>query len=610
MLTSPGSTVGTIAYLSPEQAMGEDLDARTDLFSFGVVLYEMATGARPFTGNTTAAVFDAILHKAPVSPVRLNPGMPVELERIINKALEKDRDVRYQHASDLRGDLKRLKRDTSSNRPEAALLQPAAAEPVRETPPAPTSDSAVIASLIMRRKRVAIGSVAVVAALVTLTWFAVRRMHRPSDAVAQKPSPGLTEKRLTFNSSENRVDVAVLSPDGKYLAYSDRIAIHVKLLPTGEERLIPKPAGIPASAFWDLVVSRRHAVAFQRSGNGGTRVFGRSQCWGNRPACSVRVHGRARFRRTGLISVSAPPGDSEDAREVWVMGVQGDDPQKVLAVGKDEFIWDWEWSPDGQRLAYLRIHSSGAIYRYSIETCDLNGTSRTVVVTADVLLGGFCWLPEGRIVYPPRESLYGSDDNLWQIRVDNHAGTLVGGPERMSRWFGSALWVMGASANGKQLLLLKRTYPARVFLGELTVGGARVNSSQQLTSGESSDMPTAWTADSKAVLFTPDRDGKWAVFKEGIGQESPERVFTGTGASAFMRPSADGVWPLVWEFQRSRASSRIACCASPLVVVRPSSYWRCGTRSTSGVLKPLQASASFSKQVRTKNSSSSQPSIP
>jgi non-specific serine/threonine protein kinase len=252
LITSPGTAMGTVAYMSPEQARGEELDSRTDLFSFGVVLYEMAIGRAPFVGNTTAIMFDAILNKAPVPPLKLKPDLPGELERIIGKALEKDRELRYQAASELRADLKRLKRDTDSSRPAAAEAAPAT----------------VLARKNSRRGLI-IGLAVFVLAALPVAYFATRA--KPIDSLAVMPfvnvgadpnteylSDGITEnlinnlsqlpklrvvpRSLVFSFKGKEMDPRKLGQDlhvrailtGRVVHRGDNLNIQIELVDVGE----------------------------------------------------------------------------------------------------------------------------------------------------------------------------------------------------------------------------------------------------------------------------------------------------------------------------------------------------------------------------------------
>jgi len=511
-LTRTGVAMGTAGYMSPEQVRGEKLDARTDLFSFGLVLYEMATGQRAFSGETAEIVHDAILHQPQIPVHDLNSKLPPELETIINKALEKDRERRYQSVAEMRDDLKGLQRGS-----ESAEQKP------------------------RRYARILIPwGAALAIALLALGW-GLRWFKGQPIAPAKK----LSERQLTHNPSENRLIYAAISPDGKYLAYTDPKGLHLSVIKTGEVHDVPLPEDL-RTHLWDVTwFPDGEKLLFTADSDAEGFMI-----W----AISVLGGAPRKLRSDGALPfpVVSPQGSliaflSEHNHEIWVMGANGENPHRVLT-GKNDTYPALAWSPTGPRIAYIRRAGSQA--GGNIETVSLEGGPPSVVISDPQLTNkdgpALLWARDGRLIFSLEEGAGNNYANLWEITTDPRTGKPSEKATKVTSWDGLRTYSGSVTRDAKQLALVKRHVRRDVYVGELKDGGTRLASPTRLSVSESEDYPSGWTQDSKTILSWSNRSGRNQILKQGMEQDTAEPLISGPDNEEGAELSPDGRWILYW----------------------------------------------------------------
>jgi serine/threonine protein kinase len=409
-LTSPGMAIGTVGYMSPEQVRAEKLDGRSDLFSLGLVLYEMATGRQAFAGNTSGVIFAAILEREPPPPSRVNPSLPPEFDRIISKALEKNPKLRYQHAADLGADLQRLKRDTDSGRtssPAAASAQTAAPVFTPASPAAVSgSSSSVIVAAAQQHKGKMIAGAVIALLIIGAAGFGVYSMLRGKAAAA--PFQNFTITQVT---TSGKVRDAAISPDGKYVLSivedSGLRSLWLRNIPTGSNTQVlpPESALYQNPAFSPDGNYVYYSKAADAAGN-SYNLYRLPVLGGDSVLLVHDVDVGPVFSPEGQRTAYLRANDPVLGKFLILTAKMDGSDEKTAYSGPTPFpVW-LAWSPDGKLIAY--ILAAGQDAQGVVRTIDLaTGKDQPLATLTDKFATSLAWMPDGRglmIVYTDRST--------------------------------------------------------------------------------------------------------------------------------------------------------------------------------------------------------------
>jgi serine/threonine protein kinase len=529
-LSRTGVAMGTAAYMSPEQARGEKLDARTDLFSFGLVLHELATGQRALNGDERPESPNSILPHAPTARRQANPKLPAKFQQILDRALQNDRQARYQSADDMRADL-------------AAVQRSLEEEPVSR----------------WRGWVVAAGCAGMI--VFAALWFAKNTPQSPPLL------PDMKLRQLTINSSENPVSSSAISPNGKYLAYVDPQGIQVKDIDTGLSHPVAAPQGILAANFaWEIIDSgwfpdnsrflvdshpASQAAGIDRSSRTtDIWIFSRMK----EPPRKLREHATAWSVSPdgSTVAYGTHAGKFGD-REAWLVNSDGQQPRQIMSVDENDSLSGLLWSPDAQRSIYFTTDAAGD----TLWTRDMRSGATLTVVNASQTKGfhgDISWLPDGRVVYQvssasaeftdPRD-----DCDFWSMRVDVHSGKLTDKPKRLTNWPGFCIWNANVTADGKRLVFLRGSSHSTIHVADLDASGARLRNLRHFTLDESINFTQDWTNDSSSIIFTSNRSGKFGLYKQSLLADHPELLTMTNLRDTPATP--DGNWILGVTYPRS-----------------------------------------------------------